>query len=160
MVLHGRFQDVKCVVTLSLPHFTLGVKAYVQPKSSIPIGVRVEISLKGGLFTLGVKGWNRKKKLLFSICPELLVNKCWTFMALYWPPKLRKGYHPICKRLSSNLKGYHPIWKGDHPICKRLSSNLKKDIIQFVKDYHPIWQPLGPIFQHLLISRHQCSSNY
>jgi hypothetical protein len=28
-------------------HFTLGVRAYVQPKSSIPIGATVEISPKG-----------------------------------------------------------------------------------------------------------------
>jgi hypothetical protein len=33
--------------------FTLGVRANVQPKSSIPIGAKVEISPKG--FTLGVK---------------------------------------------------------------------------------------------------------
>ncbi len=58
---HGWFymagsKSVVCVVTLSLPRLTLGVKADVQPKSSIPLGVRVEISPKGGLFTLGVKG--------------------------------------------------------------------------------------------------------
>jgi hypothetical protein len=35
------------------PHFTLGVRANVQPKSSIPIGAKVEIGPKG--FTLGVK---------------------------------------------------------------------------------------------------------
>jgi len=34
-------------------HFTLGVEANVQLKSSIPIGAKVEISPKG--FTLGVK---------------------------------------------------------------------------------------------------------
>jgi hypothetical protein len=33
--------------------FTLGVRANVEPKSSIPIGANVEISPKG--FTLGVK---------------------------------------------------------------------------------------------------------
>jgi hypothetical protein len=37
----------------SKAHFTLGVKANVQLKSSIPIGAKVEISPKG--FTLGVK---------------------------------------------------------------------------------------------------------
>jgi hypothetical protein len=35
-------------------HFTLGVKANVQLKSSIPIGAKVEISHK--CFVLGVKG--------------------------------------------------------------------------------------------------------
>jgi hypothetical protein len=34
-------------------HFTLGVKANIQLKSSIPIGAKVEISPKG--FKLGVK---------------------------------------------------------------------------------------------------------
>jgi hypothetical protein len=38
---------------VSLAHFTLEVKANVQLKSSIPIGAKVEISLKG--FTLKVK---------------------------------------------------------------------------------------------------------
>jgi hypothetical protein len=38
--------------TTFLGPFTLGVKANVQPKSSIPIGAKVEISPKG--FTLGV----------------------------------------------------------------------------------------------------------
>jgi hypothetical protein len=42
----------------------------VQPKSSIPIGGKVEISPKG--FTLGVKV---KLKKIFSIfCPKLLTN--------------------------------------------------------------------------------------
>jgi hypothetical protein len=36
-----------------MTHFTLGVKANVQPKSNIPIGAKVEIGPKG--FTLGVK---------------------------------------------------------------------------------------------------------
>jgi hypothetical protein len=33
--------------TTTKAHFTLGVKANVQPKSSIPIGAKVEISLMG-----------------------------------------------------------------------------------------------------------------
>jgi hypothetical protein len=33
------------------PNFTLGVRANVQPKSSIPIGAKVEFGPKG--FTLG-----------------------------------------------------------------------------------------------------------
>ncbi len=51
--------------------FTLGVKAYVKPKSSIPIGEKVEISPKG--FTLGVKA-EREKKKLFNL-PQV-TNKC------------------------------------------------------------------------------------
>jgi hypothetical protein len=50
-------------------HFTLGVRADVQPKSSIPIGGKVEISPKG--LTLGVKAELEK---LFSICPKLIIN--------------------------------------------------------------------------------------
>jgi hypothetical protein len=46
--------------------FTLGVKANVQPKSSIPIGAKVEISLMG--FTQGVKDEIEK---IFSICPQV-----------------------------------------------------------------------------------------
>jgi hypothetical protein len=50
--------------------FTLGVKATVKPKSSIPIGAKVEISPKG--FTLGVKPETQKK--LFNL-PEV-TDKC------------------------------------------------------------------------------------
>jgi len=46
-----------------------GVRAYVQLKSSIPIGGKVEISPKG--FTLGVEAALEK---IFSICPKLLIN--------------------------------------------------------------------------------------
>jgi hypothetical protein len=49
--------------------FTLGVKANVQLKSSIPIGAKVEISPKG--FTLGIKAEIEK---IFSIWPKLLTN--------------------------------------------------------------------------------------
>jgi hypothetical protein len=45
--------------------FTLGVRANVQPKSSIPIDAKVEISPTG--FTLGVKAEIEKN---FSICPQ------------------------------------------------------------------------------------------
>jgi len=45
--------------------FTLGVRAAVRPKSSIPIGAKVEIGPKG--FTLGVKTEIGK---IFSICPS------------------------------------------------------------------------------------------
>jgi hypothetical protein len=53
----------------SKARFTLGVRADVQPKSSIPIGAKVEISPNG--FTLGVKGELEK---IFLICPKLLIN--------------------------------------------------------------------------------------
>jgi hypothetical protein len=45
--------------------FTLGVRANVQPKSSILIDAKVEISPTG--FTLGVKAEIEKN---FSICPQ------------------------------------------------------------------------------------------
>jgi hypothetical protein len=46
-------------------HFTEVVKAKVQPKSSIPINAKVEISPKG--FTIRVKAEIEK---IFSICPK------------------------------------------------------------------------------------------
>jgi len=49
--------------------FTLGVSANVQPKSSIPIGAKVEISPEG--FTLGVKA--EIEKNLF-IVPQVQIN--------------------------------------------------------------------------------------
>jgi hypothetical protein len=52
-------------VGLNQASFTLGVRANVQPKSSIPIGAKVEISPKG--FTLGVKAEIKKN---FSVCPK------------------------------------------------------------------------------------------
>ncbi len=50
--------------------FTLKVRVYVQPKSSIPIGAKVEISLKG--FTPGVKA--EIEKNIFNL-PQA-TNKC------------------------------------------------------------------------------------
>ncbi len=86
--------------------FTLGVRANVQPKSSIPIGAKVEIKPEG--FTLGVKADIEKN---FSICPKSVMNA--EHYGLVLAPRQKKGYHQI--------------WKA----------NL---------------QPLGPMFQHLLIS--------
>jgi hypothetical protein len=63
--------------------YTLGVRANVQPKSSFPIGAKVEISPKG--FTLEVKSEIGKNK---SICPKLLYG-------LVLAPRLKKGYHQI-----------------------------------------------------------------
>jgi hypothetical protein len=71
-------------------HFTLGVKANVQLKSSIPIGAKVEISPKG--FQLGVKAEIEK---IFSICPKLVINA--EFYGLLLATKAEK-------RIPSNLR--------------------------------------------------------
>jgi hypothetical protein len=63
-----------------MARFRLEVRANVQPKSSISIGSKVEISPKG--FALGVKAEIEKKKL-FNL--PLVTNKCFTLMALNWP---------------------------------------------------------------------------
>ncbi len=66
-------------------HFTLGVRANVQPKSSIPIGAKdKEISPKG--FTLGVKAERENK---FSTCPKLLINA--ELYGLVLAPRLKKN---------------------------------------------------------------------
>jgi hypothetical protein len=66
--------------------FTLRVRANVQPKSSIPIGAKVEISSKG--FTLGLKA---KIEKICSICPKLLTNAEHYGRELFpWPTN---GYH-------------------------------------------------------------------
>jgi hypothetical protein len=57
-----RWLRYNCVSKASI---TLGVRANVEPKSSIPIGPKVEIGPKG--FTLGVKAEIEKN---FSICPK------------------------------------------------------------------------------------------
>jgi hypothetical protein len=67
----------------------------VQPKSSIPIGAKVEISPTG--FTLGVKADIKKKN--FSICPKLLINA--ELYGLVLAPTLKKEdtikfERPIC----------------------------------------------------------------
>jgi hypothetical protein len=74
-----------------LAGFTLGVRTNVQPKSSIPIGAKVEISPKA--FTLAVKAEREKN---FSICPKLLVNA--ELYGLVWAPRLKK-------RIPKNLGG-------------------------------------------------------
>jgi hypothetical protein len=66
-------------------HFTLGVRANVQPKSSIPIGAKdKEINPKG--FTLGVKA---KRENKFSTCPKLLINA--ELYGLVLAPRLKKN---------------------------------------------------------------------
>jgi hypothetical protein len=68
--------------------FTLGVRANVQPKSSILIDAKVEISPTG--FTLGVKAEIEKK--LFNL-PPVQINAELYGLAL--APRLEKGYHQI-----------------------------------------------------------------
>jgi hypothetical protein len=66
-------------------HFTLGVRANVQPKSSIPIGAKdKEINPKG--FTLGVKA---EREFFFSTCPKLLINA--ELYGLVLAPRLKKN---------------------------------------------------------------------
>jgi hypothetical protein len=60
----------------------------LQPKSSIPIGAKVEIIPKG--FTVGV---NADIKKNFSICPKLLTNA--EHYGHVLTPRLKKGYHQI-----------------------------------------------------------------
>jgi hypothetical protein len=76
---------------LTKAHFTLWIISNVQPKSSIPIGAKVEKNRSQGLYTRS-QGWNRKKLNLFNL-PQI-TNKCWNFMALYQPPRLEKKGRP------------------------------------------------------------------
>jgi len=70
------------------------VRDNVQPKSSIPIGAKVEIKPKG--FTLGVKAEIAKN--LFNV-PQVLINA--ERFGLILAPRLKKGIpskfgRPIC----------------------------------------------------------------
>jgi len=78
---------------LAKAHFTIGVRAHGQPKSSIPIGAEVEISPKG--FILGVKA---ELKTIFAICPKLLINAklCGLVLAQGWKKDTIKFLKPIC----------------------------------------------------------------
>ncbi len=80
------FQPVQYLKTNA--HFTPGVQANVELKSSIPIGAEVEISPKG--FTRGVKAEIEK---VLSICPKLLINA--ELCGLVLATRLEKKYHPI-----------------------------------------------------------------
>jgi hypothetical protein len=81
--------------------FTLGVRANVQLKSSIPIGAKVEISPKG--FTLGVKAEIEKN---FSICPKFLINA--ELYGLILASRLKKGYRQIWE---ANLQPLSPMFR-------------------------------------------------
>jgi hypothetical protein len=80
--------------------FRLGVRANGQPKSSIAIGAKVEISLQG--FTSRNQGFREKN---FSICPKLLINA--ELYELVLAPRLKKGYHQI---LEANLQPLGPMF--------------------------------------------------
>jgi hypothetical protein len=85
--------------------FTLGVRANVQPKCRLPIGVKVEISPKG--FTVGV---NADMKKNFSICPILLIND--DHYGHVFDPKAEK-------RIPSNLGGQFVTQK-----CSKLAPSF------------------------------------
>jgi hypothetical protein len=76
-------------------YLTLGVKANVQLKSSIPIGAKVEISPKE--FTLGVKAEIEK---IFSICLKLLIRNAELYGFVLTPSLKKKDNmefgKPIC----------------------------------------------------------------
>jgi hypothetical protein len=90
--------------------FTLGVRAHVQPKSSIPIGAKVEISPKS--FTLGVKVEIEKKK--FNL-PQV------TFYGLLLAPRLKKGYHQIWEAnlQPKNAQSWLQVFLAPTPSVKR-----------------------------------------
>jgi len=81
--------------------FTLGVRANVEPKSSIPIGAKVGNWPKG--FTLWVKA--EIEKNIFNL--RQANNKCGTFYGLVLAPRLKKGYHLIWE---TNLQPLGPMF--------------------------------------------------
>jgi hypothetical protein len=85
----------------SKAHLTLGVRADVQPKSSIPIGAKVEISPKG--FTVGVKADIENN---FSIGLRLIINA--EHCPLVLNPRLKKGYQQISE---ANLQPLGPMFQ-------------------------------------------------
>ncbi len=78
------------------------VRGDVQPKSSIPIGAKVEISAKG--FTRGFTQVEIEKNL-FNL-PHI-INKCWTLWPCIGPKAEKKGYHPIWE---ANLQPLGPMF--------------------------------------------------
>ncbi len=85
----ARWEEHGEVLSLSTPfqtHAKKKARANVQPKSSIPIGAKVEISPEG--FTLVSQG--RTRFFFFSICPKLLINA--ELDGLVLAPRLEKGY--------------------------------------------------------------------
>ncbi len=92
-------------------HFTLGVKANVQLKSSIPIGAKVEItSPKGFLYTRS-QGWNRKNKI-FSICPKVLINAELYYGLVKLAARLEKRIPSYLGSQFATLGAYVPAFIG------------------------------------------------
>jgi len=85
----------------SYARFTIGVRANVQPKSSISIGAKVEIGLHS--FTLGVKA---KIEKIFSISPKLLINA--ELYSLVLTQRVKKGYDRIWE---ANLQPLGPMFQ-------------------------------------------------
>jgi hypothetical protein len=93
-----------------MAHLTLGVKANVQLKSSIPIDAKVEISPKD--FTLGVKAKIEKN---FSICcPKLLINA---------------ELYGLCIGPKADQKTKDTIMEFGKPICNPLAQCSKYLVI-------------------------------
>jgi hypothetical protein len=112
-------------------HFTQGVKANVQLKSSICIGAKVEIGHKG--FTLRVKAEIEK---IFSICPKLLRNA--ELYGLVLAPRLNKEYHGIWE---ANLPPLGPMFQ--HLLA--LPTKQGKDIVfRFIIEYRSLRDFFGP----------------
>jgi hypothetical protein len=84
------------------------------PKSSIPIGAKVEISPKD--FPLGVKAEREKN---FSICPKLLINA--ELYGLVLAPRLKKGYRRIwgANLQPKNAQSWPPVFFALTPSVKR-----------------------------------------
>ncbi len=142
------------VYTLQTPQY-LGPlytrsQANVPPKSSIPIGAKVEISPKG--FTLGVKAEIEKKN---SICPN--------FMALYWPKGWKKDTiqfgKPICnpKMLKVGPKYFGPrtpsVKRALHKAKTKKSKSLIEVFFYKVDNYHLILST----YLVIIISNSHCS---
>ncbi len=103
--MNSRRRPDNCLGLLSVAgskaHLTLGVRGDVQPKSSIPIGAKVEISPKG--FTVGVKADIENN---FSIGLKLLINA--EHCGLVLAPRLKKGYQQIWE---ANLQPLAPMFQ-------------------------------------------------
>ncbi len=77
-----------CYMGRYLGPFTLGVRANVEPKSSIPNGAKVKISPKR--FPLGVKVELEKK--LVDLPKVVIIAELY---GLVFTPRLKKRYHQI-----------------------------------------------------------------
>jgi hypothetical protein len=76
-------------------HFTLGVRAYVQPKSSIPIGATVEISPKAEI------------EKIFSICPPKSLINAEFFWLPIGPKAEEKDTTEFGKPICNNPWGHY-----------------------------------------------------